>query len=274
MLWERQEGDETTRLVEGWRWAELFQDFTLFPIRRGDPRPDPPGERLVLRVIREELSVLQTSFAHELRDQLHAKMKAALAQNPRKDSAAEADRITSFIAEQMSDHYYKLWASSSDEERVILYRIATDCYLKMEDSRGLRSLFARGLLVRVPEHRLMNRSFTRYVCRVGEASGIRSSAERVGGVDRVWPLIRFPLAALAGSAVLLLQFVAPSASGAVGALPALLALLPRHAGQVVPGPGGRELVRARWRAFPGSCKSSARQYHQREDVRASSHRLS
>ncbi len=231
LLWERQEGDETTRLVEGWRWAELFQDFTMFPIRSDGPIPIRAGERRVLRVIREELSLLQTSFAHELRDQLYAKMKKALARNPRKDSEAEADRMTSFIAEQMSDHYYKLWASSSDEERVMLYRVARDCFLKMEDLRALRSLLARGLLVRVPEYRLMNRSFTRYVGRVGEASGIRSSAERVGGVDRVWPLIRYPLAALAGSAVLLLQFVAPSASGAVGALPALLALLPAMLGR-------------------------------------------
>ena len=84
----------------------------------------------------------------------------------------------------------------------------------------------------MPEYRLINRSFARYVCRVGTTMDIGSRARDVGGVDRIWPLIRFPLAAVAGSAVLLLQFVAPStASSAVGALPALLALAPALIGK-------------------------------------------
>ena len=114
----------------------------------------------------------------------------------------------------------------------MLFRVARDCFLKMPESRGLRSLLARGLLIRVPEYRLINRSFARYVTRVGATMDIGGRARDVGGVDRIWPLIRFPLAAVAGSAVLLLQFVAPStASSAVGALPALLALAPALIGK-------------------------------------------
>ncbi len=230
LLCERQERGDMPDLIEGWRWAELIQDFTLFPIRPGPAVPYHPGDGRVLRVIREELGVLDTAFARELADQLHARIAGAPGNLA--DNLEEAERIVAFITEQMSDHYYKLWASSSDEERVMLYRVARDCFLKMPDSRGLRSLLARGLLIRVPEYRLINRSFARYVCRVGATMDIGGRAREIGGVDRIWPLIRFPLAAVAGSAVLLLQFVAPStASSAVGALPALLALAPALIGK-------------------------------------------
>jgi hypothetical protein len=230
LLCERQGAEETGGLVESWRWAELLQDFTMYPIRREGMIADTGGSRMV-RAIREELGVLDWSFAHELRDQLLARMAEA---PPRSsgDDRADAERIISFISEQMSDHYYQLWTSSSDEERVILYRLACDCHLKMADSRALRSLLARGLIIRIPEYRLMNRSFARYVHRVGASAEIRTSAENAGGIDWVWPLIRYPLIAIAGAAVLLLQFVAPSgASGAIGALPALLALIPTLLGR-------------------------------------------
>lgn len=266
LLWNRQaEHDE--RQIEGWRWAELVQDFTLFPIRGPRRIVDVEPEPRVLRAIREELGVLDTSFAAELAAQLHRRMSAWLAGQPdalpggaatpaEADSAdatdgdtgvealrqaresdedtarREEERIIAFITEQMSDHYHKLWASSSTEEQVILYRIAGDSHLKMHDSLALRALLSRGLLVRVPEYRLMNRSFARYVLRVGAPAEIRRSAEAVGGVDTIWPLIRYPLAAIAGSAVLLLQFVAPSnGSAAIGALPALVALVPALLGR-------------------------------------------
>lgn len=229
LLWAQQDREAKTSLVKGWRWAELIQDFTLYPIR-GDPETEAGAGQSsrLLRTIHEELGMLDIGFARELRDRLIGRLERAT----RPEKASDPERIVSFITEHMSDHYQKLWASSSDEERVMLFRIARNCHLKMHDSRGLRSLLSRGLLVRVPEYRLMNRSFTRYVCRVGATSEIHRSAERVDGLDWVWPLIRYPLAAAAGAAVLLLQFLAPSnASGAVGALPALLTLIPALLGK-------------------------------------------
>jgi hypothetical protein len=226
LLWQQQ-GTRKKRLVEGWRWAELIQDFTMFPIRLGGPIEAKKGDARILRTIREELGVLDTSFAHQMRDQLVKKMAASDADRPDKE-----ERIVSFISEQMSDHYHKLWTSSSDEERVMLYHIASDSHLKMHESLALRSLLARGLLIRVPEYRLMNRSFTRYVLRIGAPSELQERARDLGGIDRIWPLIRYPIAAIAGASVLLLQFVAPSTgSAAVGALPALLALVPTLLGR-------------------------------------------
>ena len=231
LLWKRHGEHEETRLVEGWRWAELFQNFTMYPIRRANPLPEKSDDPPLLRRISEELSVLDASFAGELRDELRQRMEVSASASTR-ENGDDDERIVSFISEQMSDHYHKLWASSSEEERVMLHRIASDCHLKMHDSLALRSLVARGLLIRVPEYRLMNRSFTGYVLRVGAPSEIQRSAQSLGGVDRIWPVIRFPLAAIAGASVLLLQFVAPaSGSAAVGALPALLALIPALLGK-------------------------------------------
>jgi hypothetical protein len=235
MLWgPGSDDDAEARAGErpaAWRWAQLIEDFTLFPIRPAGDIPCDPGEPRVLRLIREELGVLETSFACELQQQLLSRLRAAIADGSY-DYGTEPERILSFIAEQMSDHYNKLWASSSDEERVMLYHVARDYHLKMKDSRALRSLLTRGLVVRMPEYRLMNRSFAIYVCRLGATSAIRESAKRVGGLDSVWPVIRYPLAAIAAAGVILLQFVAPSAaSGAIGTLPALLALIPSLLGR-------------------------------------------
>lgn len=213
-----------------WRWAQLIEDFTVFPIRPTPETAAPPVQTRILQLIHEELSVLETSFARELQEQLRDRVGQAVGKKTVYDAAPE--RILSFIAEQMGDYYNRLWASSSDEERVMLYRLACDCHLKMNDSRAQRSLLTRGLIVRTPEYRLMNRSFAIYVCRLGATAAIRESAQRVGGLDSVWPVIRYPLAAIAVSGVVLLQFIAPSAaSGAIGTLPALLALVPAMIGR-------------------------------------------
>jgi hypothetical protein len=174
--------------------------------------------------------VINTRFAKALFESLPARLKH------RDLSDSKEESLVAYVAEQLGDYYHKLWASSSDEERVLLYHLAWRFHLKMQDSRALRSLLSRGLIVRTPEYRLMNRSFARYVRRVERSELIHRDATRVEGIDQIWPLIRYPLAALVGSLLVVLQLVAPSqSSGTVGLLPALGAAIPALLGNWLRG---------------------------------------
>ena len=109
----------------------------------------------------------------------------------------------------------------------MLYHIAWKRHLKMGESRALRSLLTRGLVVRAPEYRLLNRSFARYIRRVERPSLIRARAARTRGTDQVWPLIRYPLAILIAALLIVLQVVSPNnTTGAIGLLPAIGAIVP------------------------------------------------
>ncbi|MGF1549479.1 MAG: hypothetical protein ACFBQW_02935 [Sphingomonadaceae bacterium] len=209
--------------VDELRWAELLQNFTLYPIAPPDMHHESAdqNEPLLLAVERE-LTPIQTRFAQKLRTSLQKPLERMRGASP-----DGQERMKSYITEQLSDYYYKLWASSSDEERVILYRVANFKHLKMDDMRALRSLLARGLLVRAPEYRLMNNSFAHYVRRVESEQRIRKRAEETGGVDTTWQFVRIPLYLLPAALLLLLLFIAPTGGSAIyGSLPALLAALP------------------------------------------------
>ena len=216
LLRDRSDGADSLSQAEEWRWAALLQDFVLYPIA-----PDVPDPAAGASAVGRELSVLSTSFAKSLLEKLPDALK-----QPALDTADEERAIT-YITEQQGDYYHRLWASSSDEERVMLYHIAWKRHLKMGESRALRSLLTRGLVVRNPEYRLMNRSFARYIRRVERPALIRRRAEGTSGTDQVWPLIRYPLAVLVAALLIMLQFVSPeSTTGAVGLLPAIGAVVP------------------------------------------------
>lgn len=214
LLRERTAEEKDPRRVHDLRWAAILQDFALCAVT-----PDQPTSLPTLAD--RELKVINTRFARALYDSLPVELtKPDLASD-------KEDSLVAYVAEQLGDFYHKLWASSSNEERVLLFHLAWRFHLKMEDSRALRSLLARGLIVRTPEYRLMNRSFARYVRRVERSELIHSRAAGADGIDQTWPLIRYPLAAFVASMLIVLQLVAPSqSSGTVGLLPALGAAIP------------------------------------------------
>jgi hypothetical protein len=208
--------EEPAATIEHWRWARLLQDFTLCAVVPDMPRDDEPAPSAAAR----ELQMIDTPFARALLAQLDSRP-------PPPDHEAE-DRMIDYVAEQMADYYHRLWTSSGDEERVLLFHIAWRRHLKLEDVPALRSLLVRGLIVRSPEYRLMNKSFARYVRRIEEPARIRERACRAGNAtDEIWPLIRVPLIALAGSMLILVQLLSPQqATGAIALVPALGAILP------------------------------------------------
>jgi hypothetical protein len=209
-------GEEPAATLEHWRWARLLQDFTLCAVV-----PDMPAENEAEpSVASRELQMIDTPFAEALLRQLES--------GPQPVGHEAEDRMIDYIAEQMADYYHRLWTSSGNEERVLLYHIAWRRHLKLEDVPALRSLLVRGLLVRSPEYRLMNKSFARYVRRIEQPGRIYERACRAeGATDEIWPLIRVPLIALAGSMLILVQLLSPQqATGAIALVPALGAIIP------------------------------------------------
>src|SRR5687768_18290802 len=97
----------------------------------------------------------------------------------------------------------------------------------MTEGPALRSLLVRGLIVRSPEYRLMNKSFARYVRRIERVERIRKRAADVNGTDKIWPLIRVPLMVFTLALLVIVQLVSPRhATGALGIVPALGAIVP------------------------------------------------
>jgi hypothetical protein len=222
LMRERAEQDEAPTRIEDWRWATLLQDFTLVAVMPTTPlsgvttgddvEPPTAAER--------ELMVINTNLARSLLAQLRRQRKL-------RGPDEYQDRVIDYVAEQMADYYHKLWAASSDEERVLLYHIAWRCHLKMTEGPALRSLLVRGLIVRSPEYRLMNKSFARYVRRVERLDKIKARAAVLGGLDNIWPVIRVPLMVFTLALLVIVQLISPRhATGALGIVPALGAIVP------------------------------------------------
>jgi hypothetical protein len=222
LLRERSDQEEAPTRIEDWRWASLLQDFTLVAVMPTTPFVDvttgdedePPA------AAERELKAINTNLAKSLLAQLRRQRKL-------RGPDEYQDRVIDYVAEQMADYYHKLWAASSDEERVLLYHIAWRCHLKMTDGPALRSLLVRGLIVRSPEYRLMNKSFARYVRRVERLDKIKARAAGLGGLDNIWPVIRVPLMVFTLALLVIVQLISPrNATGALGIVPALGAIVP------------------------------------------------
>lgn len=245
---------------DDWKWARLLEDFSLLVIV-------PPGVIANPSAAEKELSVLDTRFARSLCKQLNGQLGAERGPAPSQadvtdradaseriaeadgadepdgadeaDEADEADGLVDYIAEQMGDYYHRLWIASSNEERVLLYHIAWRRHLKLEDGPALRSLLVRGLVVRTPEYRLMNKSFARYVRRIERPGDIQQRAARTdNGTDSIWPLVRLPIIGLAAALLIMVQLLSPQqVTASVGLFPAIGALLPALLGTWLRQPG-------------------------------------
>lgn len=190
------------------RWAELFDSFPLYTVA---PPPRAAGATLFQR----ELTPVGTRAAQMM-----------LAQEGEWKSVHERDLIA-FLTDFLADHYSFIWETSSPDERVILYEIARESHLKMRNSFALRSLMLRRLVVRSPEYRLMNESFSIYVRNVGKPSTLRDAAIAAkDGKDTIWPILRLPLALLVASGLALLILVTPGEGGFTTMVPALAAAVP------------------------------------------------
>ncbi len=88
----------------------------------------------------------------------------------RRDEKVSADEIVEEVLIQASTYYKLLWESCTPTEKLTLTHLAIDGFVSPNDP-DLAQLVRRGLIVRDPEVRLMNRSFRYFVlgvCRMDD----------------------------------------------------------------------------------------------------------
>jgi hypothetical protein len=121
-------------------------------------------------------------------------------------------------------YYRALWASCSNEEKLALYRLASDRFLHSENPE-IRCLLCKGLIVLDPDLRLMNESFRRFVLTI--ARGEQIAALEAQAPKSFWHKLSWPLGIVLTVWVLFLIVTQEGVRAGVGVLLGLLlALLP------------------------------------------------
>ncbi len=152
--------------------------------------------------------------------------------------AADMDReqLLEEFGERAESYYRSLWASCSQDEKVLLEHVAEDGLVNAKSRRLLRRLIVRGLVQRTPTFEVMNESFRRFVITAAcksEVQALERSAER-----SAWDKLQLPfLSALAASATFflttqqdLLDGTIAVLTGVTGGLPVLVKLVEYIAG--------------------------------------------
>ena len=78
---------------------------------------------------------------------------------------AVQEYVVGTVYEQAERYYQNFWELSSKDEKVVLYRLATDGLVGQRSRRVLECLEDRGLVLRMPYPVVMNESFRRFVTK-------------------------------------------------------------------------------------------------------------
>ena len=140
---EEQQVPEPAAARRSWNWRE----------RRGAPRPlgeqTLPGQILDLegrydRFIRSICEDIRRSDAF-------------------KSGTLTAEQILDEIDDRAATYYQRIWASCSDDEKVVLGHVALHGLTTAASRRVVRRLLARRLLIKDPDLRLMNRTLKNFI---------------------------------------------------------------------------------------------------------------
>lgn len=99
----------------------------------------------------------------------------------------DADRWRA-LEDAVEPYYRSIWGSCSIEERLALRQVAEEGLVNPRDRDVLESLMRKGLVVRDPAFRLMNRSFARFVKRAVPPRTIAEWERQVAGTP--WSSVR------------------------------------------------------------------------------------
>lgn len=113
-------------------------------------------------------------------------IRAAILADPRWTALSE-ERLLEHIGDLADAHYRVLWSRLTDEERLVLYHLASTGLLNPRSQRFARPLLRSGLIRRTPLLRLMNESFRRFV-RTAETRTTIRDWQRAG--DNLWVWVR------------------------------------------------------------------------------------
>ncbi len=129
--------------------------------------------------------------------------------------------------------YRRLWIACSRDEKLLLYQMANGDLANIGNGSVIKSLEARGLIIREPELAIANRSFAQFVLTAETRERIDLWRERLPKGS--WSVVRMPLVILLVSILILVAYAAGDIFQAalglgpvlIGAIPILLQYLPR-----------------------------------------------
>lgn len=137
-------------------------------------------------------------------------------------------------------YYLGLWNTLSKEEKYIIYDLAKDRFVNINNKNGIRSLLEKGLLVYDNELRIMNESFTNFVLSVikkGEALRMEKEVRDKG----TWSTISSVLGLAVLGMVAFLFLGNPDFfqdfNALIGVFAAIVGILPRLSGMFGSGNG-------------------------------------
>ncbi len=205
-----EEAQTTARLErakhrEDMRWSAVFEEFTTYyqaAVRRVCPENlDLDKEGHAVKLIWQELEYVPDQVVAAMIGHAEKPLSCehilnwarGIADHHPGDSA-----IVDYLASSLIEHYHLMWALSSREERLLLYRIAHGHTPNIARAYALRSLVKRGLVVLDPYPRTMNQSFAQFVQHVETPKTItrwrRSQVQGSWGSARLLLALALPLA--------------------------------------------------------------------------------
>jgi hypothetical protein len=166
------------------RWSELLSGFDRLHYRRPElvitpPHDASPRHRELLRLITRECG---------WDEQLHS-LARTLAAQPSLDQLTDEELLLR-IANGAGPRHCKLWSLCTQEEKLLLVRLASEGYINPKAWPIARRLERRGLLRRDPAYRIASESLRTLVCNAMQPSELQAleSAER-----STWTMLSLPL---------------------------------------------------------------------------------
>ena len=200
-------------------WARLFRAFVMVDWRAGAQRPQETPAPAADEQIVEPTTPVHASFRpwdsrkwrrhHAAWDRQtllgqildlegrYDRFIRSVCEDIRQSDAFQsgtltAEQILDEIDDRSATYYQRIWASCSDDEKVVLGHVALHGLTTAASRRVVRRLLARRLLTKDPDLRLMNRTFKNFVLSPDiqrEVVALEGSAEA-----STWDRLRVPFA--------------------------------------------------------------------------------
>jgi hypothetical protein len=173
------------------RWTAVLVAFVIAT----EAQLEAPQTEEAIPMTRDNLAWLrgeteQGAFLREIREELapHA-------------ATADREQLIDEIRERSNTYYAGLWASCSEDEKILLQQLARDGLLNGKDRKAVRRLLARGLVRRRPNLRLFNETFRLYVLAAAKRDDVPLEGQEG---PSAWDVIRLPLFVVIVSAIILI----------------------------------------------------------------------
>ncbi len=210
-------------------WAVVLRDYR----RYWDTPPQEDPEELPLDTLQPAADLDDNAqatanldcLARECRHDSYLRQNVApyLADTLALDTLDE-EQVIEQVQYQAEAHYQHLWATCSEEEKVVLYRLSTDGFASPNSRQIVEDLLRRGLLVMTPALRPMNESFRTFVATLH--SPVVAEYNRQSQ-NESWRRVQTPLLLGLTAVVAFVLITQPDLAQEVGALlPTLAAGLP------------------------------------------------